>query len=235
MISNVFCRLSIFADYSNLSYTNENILKISKIFDNKFYVNPINQVGNNIQRMQFRNKDNSIIITILNERIDIETTSSKDSGFNNEEKKQLMIDLSKYLKSIYEEFSSSIQDGHRLAWFTTHILSDINDDEKKEFRNRFIKKIDFFEDGYTNEMSVRYSAIKENKVNEIKEIINTICTINQVYANTTSGIKTGYAIDIDVNTHQDDLKNRFNISSIDEFILKANEYEKQIMKEIYYV
>ena len=86
MVANISYKLSAFADYTNISYTSENIMKVIGAFKSQdFLPNVVSEMladGSISQRIQLRNTSGSLSITILSERVDIEWSAGRKEGFS---------------------------------------------------------------------------------------------------------------------------------------------------------
>lgn len=233
MISNISYKLSLFADYMDIAYTNENIFKIMSVFTGENIlpgvISEVMQNGNTSKRLQFVSENGAIVVTILSSRIDVEITSLDKSGFTGEEIEQLSEKLQEIIVKIYKAFSDKIPDANRLAWFVTYMNFELSSEEKKNYRNMFVKQIPFYESNMTDEFMVRYSGTKDITINGILENVNAITTISYIVFN--QGIDAeidGYKIDFDINTWQGNRKNRFNTDNLSEFVNEARKVQSEL-------
>lgn len=88
MVSNVMYKFSVFGDFSQLKYSSDNMKKLLDVKAEKILIpNVISQAGLSgtvEQRMQLVSTDHTIIISVLQERIDVEIYSDKQTGFGSE-------------------------------------------------------------------------------------------------------------------------------------------------------
>ena len=90
---------------------------------------------------------------------------------------------------------------NRVAWFVSYVLFEIDDDEKQEYINRFLKKPTFYQSNCTDDLLVRFSGRSEYNLAGRKEIINVITTISRLLSSPGAPIEVdGYKIDFDINT-----------------------------------
>lgn len=133
------------------------------------------------------------------------------------------------LSTVYQLFDEVIPMANRVAWFVSYVLFEIDDDEKQEYINRFLKKPTFYQSNCTDDLLVRFSGRSEYNLAGRKEIINVITTISRLLSSPGAPIEVdGYKIDFDINTWQENRKNRFDCSNIENFISVACEYQNNL-------
>lgn len=233
MVSNISYKLSAFADYTNISCTSENIMKIISAFKGiDFLPNVISEMlsdGNVSQRIQLRIASGGLSVTILSERIDIELSSGRKEGFSADEKKSLQKELYQMLSTVYQVFDEVIPIANRVAWFVSYVLFEIGDNEKQEYINRFLKKPAFYQANSTDDLLVRFSGREESLIAGRKENINVITTISRLLSDPGAPVEIdGYKIDFDINTWQENRKNRFDCPNIEDFIAVAYGYQNKL-------
>lgn len=190
MVSNISYKLSAFADYTNISYTSEKIMRAINAFKGlDFLPNVISEMlagGSVSQRIQLRTASGGLSITILSERIDVELSSGRKEGFSDDEKKSLRSEIYQLLKTVYQSNS-------------------------------------------TDDLLVRFSGRDESSIAGHLETINAITTISRLISVPGALIEVdGYKIDFDINTWQENRKNRFDCPNIENFIAVACEYQNKL-------
>lgn len=236
MVSNIIYRLSLFADYTQLAYNKQDMISILNAFDNTMIPVLFQETmgdGSTNQRMQFSTPDQTEVIKLGADRIDIQLASNTKEGFNGDHLEEIKEKLFYYYTKIHEVFHERVQMAYRLAWFTSFVFFDIGDQERQAFRDRFIKQIDFFNQNRLEDTIVRYGAQRDADISNNMERINVIMTISRYKA--TFGIDNeadGYLIDYDINTWQGNRTNRFGIEAVKEFEIGALSIQNDLNKEI---
>ena len=236
MLSNIMCRFSTFADYSNLQYSDQNIKRLSEfISQESFVLNRLMQVDSynqNVPRIQLIKGNNLLAINFLSERIDIASLSNRLDGFNQNELDDICDKISSYMGKIDELFSDIIQAPNRLAWYTEYVYFDISDDEKKNFRNNFLKDKISIPMDISDEFGVKYAWKTNAEITNKKEDINILATIDRFKQlfNTSTDID-GYKIGFDINTFWENKKNRFSVDSNVQFINMARDFQKDLRED----
>ena len=234
MMSHVLMRLSSFADYDSLSYSNKHIKKIFDFFSDvellPNIIPEISQNGMSSPRMQLKVSNFPIIITILTNRIDIDIFSNNQEGFNEEEKSYFNKEILKYMKDIIKCFSNEIQFANRLAWFVSYIYYEISEEDKLNFKNKYLNKTNFFNENETDDFNVRYCSRRTNEL--IHEHFNIIMSISRLSTISPQNvIIDGYKIDFDINTIHENKKNRFSEHDYDEFLKVVLKYQEELEGE----
>ena len=237
LVANIMYKLLTFANYSMLSYNKEDVNKILNIFDDvtiaPFVVTETRQDGISSQRMHFVSQDGLFVVQINTDRIDISLYSNQKEGFSDEERKDAQRNLITTITNLYDIFLKRASIPHRLAWITSYVYFDINDEEIKLFRQKFLKDLDFFKDTNVNDNIARYAKQDNIQINDNNERINILATINSyVSSNRPEFEVNGFKIDYDINTWQGNGANRFSISSIPQFIDCALIIQTELNKEI---
>ena len=120
--------------------------------------------GSISQRIQLRNTSGSLSITILSERVDIEWSAGRKEGFSEDEKKSLQSDLYQMLNMVYQVYDEVIPAANRVAWFVSYVMFEIDDDEKQEYIDRFLKKPKFYQSNSADDLLIRFSGRGENLI-----------------------------------------------------------------------
>lgn len=239
MISNVSYIFSIFSDYGNLSYNQddvEHVLTKFKEHDIDFVplvfneeINPTNTV----KRMHFYCEKRFFLLAINSDRISFSFVSAKKQGFSSDEiccMKELLLESIKLILDLIEERTSL---PNRLSWCTSYINFELNENEKVVFRKKFLKDIPFFENSSLDELVARYGANRIIKIKDNEEKLNVIMTIARNYFNFAKEKQVeGYKIDYDINTWQGNKKGRFDLTNIKEFIVNANSIQNELSEEV---
>lgn len=233
MLSNIKYRVSLFADYSNIFFSNDNVRVLLDEFQIKdFYpsvIPEINSVGNKHQGIMLCNKNNTFSVSVMAERVDVTIISELKRGFDKEELEDIYNVLELSVDNIYKSFGDIIQDAYRFAWYTEYAYFQIDEKAKEDYRDRFIKKIDCLEGKNTTEFAVQYAAREETQIQDKKEIMNLIVNINRLLP--SPGISNGvdgFLISFDINSHQSLRKNRINSSNIKDYIFAALPFQTEL-------
>ena len=237
MIANVILRLSCFSDYSVLSYNKDDVISIlSTINELNLAPSLIQEVlpnGQVSQRMQFVSQNGLLVITIGTGRIDIQRSSDEKAGFASENLNSIGGDLNSLMLSILSIFSSRVSLPNRLAWFSTKMYYDISEEEKKEFRDKFIKRLSFFDENRLDDMTVRYGAKRIITIGDRQEKTNVLTTINQFSSVGNAIDIDGYQIDYDINTWQGNRINRFRDNDLFLFIENAIAIQQELDRVVF--
>lgn len=133
------------------------------------------------------------------------------------------------LSTVYQVFDEVIPIANRVAWFVSYVLFEIGDNEKQEYINRFLKKPVFYQANSTDDLLVRFSGREESLIAGRKENINVITTISRLLSDPGAPVEIdGYKIDFDINTWQENRKNRFDCPNIEDFIAVAYGYQNKL-------
>lgn len=235
MISNIEYRLTAFADYSNLCFSQENMNKIFEAFEGielvPAVISEISTEAGTSQRMRFVT-NNGISIALMSNRIDIEIISGKKEGFSEEERGKASSTLLQCMTNIYAAFGKIIQNANRLAWGTIFVYFDISTEEKVRFKQRFIQPVHFYEDIGTNEFQVCYVGRKAVQIASFeKEEVNVLAQIREYISDNEPRIYgniSGYMISFDINTVPENKKSRFDKQSFDSFVAIACEIQEEV-------
>lgn len=224
MLSNISYRLSTFGDYTQIKYTYPNIQKAMQNLGSESGFMPgemVQQVPGNVfpeKRIVLTNQSNQDQIVIARERIDVLSTSDKKEGFNSAESEEVYSRQVECMGAVLSSFKDTITAASRLALFITYIYFDIDDKTKREFRERFIKNDFLYEAEYTNDFSFSANARTKTEIVEKPEILNVITNIDNYLVALPDGHSiSGYKIDFDINTHQDNRESRFDIAAVRDF------------------
>lgn len=156
-------------------------------------------------------------------------SSGRKEGFSDDEKKSLRSEIYQLLKTVYQLFDEVIPIANRVAWFVSYVLFEIGDNEKEEYINRFLKRPAFYQSNSTDDLLVRFSGRDESSIAGHLETINAITTISRLISVPGAPIEVdGYKIDFDINTWQENRKNRFDYPNIENFIAVACEYQNKL-------
>lgn len=236
-VSNIVYKLSSFADYNDLDYNKEDVIKILNSFDDPTFapsvVSEIRADGSVKQRMQFTAQNGLFIIAINSGRIDIQRTSNEKSGFPAEKLPEVKKCLMESLTKLYDIFGSRVSIPSRLAWNTSYVYFDITDEKKEAYRNKFLKELDFFKENRLEDTVIRYAGQRVVSISAENERINVLATINSYISDPGTDIEVnGFRIDYDINTWQGNHRNRFEIGSFAEFVDRAIEIQSALNKEV---
>lgn len=237
MVSNITYKLSVFSDYLRFSYNKDDLISILGAFDEVPLAPAVFQEwlpnGTVSQRMQFSANNGLLLITVLTERIDIQITSNRKDGFTEPELNNVKTKLLDYMNIMLEIASNKAEKPYRLAWFTTYVYFEQSEQAKKDYRNKFLKTLDFFETNPLNDMVVRYGAQRCVKIGDVEETLNVLLTINRHFMELGPEMRVdGYKADYDINTWQENSKNRFDVSDVKSFVEKAYSLQLELDKEV---
>lgn len=239
MISNVSYIFSVFSDYSNLSYNQDDVTHILNKFKERgidfvpLVFNEVLQSSNTVKRMHFYYESKMFLLALNSDRISFSFASDKKQGFSSDEiismKKLLLESINPILDLIENRTSLP----NRLSWCTSYINFDLSDSEKEAFRCRFQASIPFFSVSPLDELVARYGANRNVKIKGQDEKLNVILTVARNYFNFISEKQIeGYKIDYDINTWQGNKKSRFDLERIKEFIDNATVIQNELNKEV---
>ncbi len=237
MISNIAYTFSVFSDCSMLVYNKKDVISILERFDD-IDLSPINiqelqPLGVTSQRMQFIAHNGLLIITIGSERIDIQITSDRKEGFTDDEVIKCKNDMELYMGKLFDIFSERVALPYRLAWFTSYIYFNQSSEEKNNFRDKFLKDINYFNERRLDDMIARYGANRNFNIASVEEKVNVIFTVNRHIVNKGSDMEIdGYKVDFDINTWQENRVGRFEKNVFNEFLQQAYDEQQKLRKEI---
>ena len=235
-VANIVCKLSSFANYNELDYNKDDVIKVLNTFDDPTIapgmISEIRTDGVVKQRMQFVAQNGLFFIVINSDRIDIQLTSNEKMGFpweNLGAVKEMLVDS---MEKLYSIFSERAPIPYRLAWNTSYVYFEINDEEKNAYRNKFLKELDFFKDNRLDDTVIRYAGQKEASISGRDERLNVLATINSYITDPGTAIEVnGFRIDYDINTWQGNRRNRFEVGSFSEFVDTAIEIQGKLNEE----
>ena len=239
MISNVICRLSTFADYSMLTYNNSDVINVMKEFDQyNFAPSQVSEVsigGLLSQRMAFSGMNNHLSVIVNEQRIDITWISEKKQGFAAEEIPEINCQSIEIIDGLQKIFKNRAPVPYRLAWFTNFVYFELSDAQKREFRSKFLKELEFYKKEETlDDMLARYAIRKNQPINGKDDKVNILTTISRWETNLgTDWAVDGYNVELDINTWQNNKVNRFTIEDITDFTRIAKKYQDTIIEEIF--
>ncbi len=236
-IANIVCKLSSFANYTDLNYDKDDVIKILGAFDDPSLapsvVSEFRADGVVKQRMHFTAQNGLSFFQINSDRIDIQMTSNEKSGFSVDKLPEVRCYLCETLEKLYGVFSDRAPIPYRLAWNTSYVYFEITSEQKDEYRNKFLRELDFFKDNRLDDTIIRYAGRREALIRKATEKLNVLATINSFLAEPgTENAIDGFKIDYDINTWQGNRRNRFCIESFAEFIEKAVIIEGELNKEL---
>lgn len=237
MLSNVNYRLTCFADYSLLEYNKADVISILNAFDSVVLtpavIDEISLSGLKSQRMQFASQDGLLLININSNRIDIQIMSKEKTGFAESEIESIKINLCSYIEKLYTVFAERVPLPNRLAWFTIYVYFETTKDERKAFRNKFLKPLKFFNKDRLDDLFIRYGAKRNVMIGKRDERLNVMTTVKHLQIGTMQEEKfNGYQIEYDINTWQFNIINRFSMDDFSEFCNKAIKIQDELNREV---
>ena len=235
MFSNVIYKLSTFSDYSSISYNQDDTFTFIKSLSDFNLVPSIYQEilpnGSLSRRLHFLG-NNGLLIMINSGRIDIQLTSDKKEGFDKEAISSIKEIFMKIYNCIFSLWGEIVSNPNRLAWYTSCVYFEITENQKADYRNRFLKEISFFKEDRLDDMIVRYATRKDANIQDLNEKINIITTINRIEENLDSDAPIdGYRIDYDINTWQNNKRNRFSCENIETFMNISTDLQQKLDEE----
>lgn len=235
MLSNISYKLSTFADYSSLSYSKDKLVTMLNAFPSipliPNIIQGINGTGHQTQRMRFSTND-GLTIALLEERIDVCIVSQDIAGFSSDEVQKVQDRLVCIMKAIFEAFDC-ITMSNRMALYVEYVYFDLTDEQKNNYRDKFLNKVKYYSDKLVDEFAARYVGRITKKIDGNDEIVNVITSIDYWLSNLLKSDKpvSGYHIDMDINTFQDNRKYRFGVEALSDFMNEANAVRKELEKE----
>lgn len=236
-VANIIYKLSSFADYNILDYNKDDVIKILGAFDDPTLApgiaTEIRVDGLVKQRMQFTAQNGLFQMAVNSGRIDIQLVSNEKYGFLSEKLPVIKKQLTDSLVRLYEIFGSRAPIPHRLAWNTSYVYFEIDDNEKNEYRNKFLRELDFFKENRLDDTVIRYAGQRISAIGSTNERVNVLVTINSYVTDPGIDIEiNGFKIDYDINTWQGNRRNRFEVKSFSEFVERASEIQNALNEEI---
>ena len=242
MFSNVIYKLSTFSDYSSISYNQDDTFTFIKSLSDFNLVPSIYQEilpnGSLSRRLHFLG-NNGLLIMINSGRIDIQLTSDKKEGFDKEAISSIKEIFIKIYNCIFSLWGEIVSNPNRLAWYTSCVYFEITENQKADYRNRFLKEISFFKEDRLDDIKIgsgqynkKGEEIKIYKYQDLNEKINIITTINRIEENLDSDAPIdGYRIDYDINTWQNNKRNRFSCENIETFMNISTDLQQKLDEE----
>lgn len=241
MVSNIVYKFSAFADYGNISFSQQNMNLLMETFADRelipAMVNEVTGDGRSMSRLQLATADRLLCISVMSGRIDIQIASDKKGGFDGGQQAQLKAVMADCMGKIYRVFDEIIQESYRLAWDVTYVYFEIDEQERLAYRNRFLQEVPFYKEGYTDEFVAQYVGRREEEIHGRKEWMNVLTTIDRWFPGTGVGnVATvdGYKIEFDINTDHNSRKNRFAGESFGQFIEAAAEIQKELEESFFH-
>lgn len=236
IVANISCKLSCIGNYASLTYNKDDVISILSSIDDPMLspsiIQEINPTGQVTQRMQFVTNNGLVVFAIHSDRIDITVTSDKKQGFSNHDKVVAKEKIVSLMEKILSIFYDRVDAPNRLAWNPTYVIFETTDEEKRQYRNRFVKEVSFFQEKPLDEFLVRYATRKEYSINDKDELFNVLTTISSVISDPGSEKDiTGYKVEYDINTWQGNKKCRFDYNDIKTFVQKSIDVQIALDKE----
>lgn len=237
MVSNITYRFSAFSDYSMITYNKDDVIRILNDFEGvnlaPAIVQEIMPLGISNQRMQFMAQNGLLLITISSERINIQITSDRKEGFTTDEISDIKDKMVSYMCKLTDIFSDRVDLPYRLAWFTSYVYFDQSEEEKKKYRDKFLREIDYFVNDRLDDMVARYGAQRKVSISNQEELLNVIFTVNRHIQDKGTDMEVdGYKSDFDINTWQGKRISRFEKNTYKEFIEKSIEEQMKLKDEV---
>lgn len=222
----VTVKYSIFGKYDFVDNTPENVSKLYEKFGEEGFMPnmvpllKIEQPQNNVcqlLRPQLVNNAMPCTITILPERVDIET------GENIDIKK-----ISEYFRRLIEMFDLKI---NRIALNKTTILENLTEREEKELKDKITPPENYNEE----ENLIEYAShrVSRKKVECLGEQINigrNVTGLSSIKDNKV--VIDQVRIDTDINTLGEQIKERFTVQNCRDFFQVAAESNQDVLKNI---
>lgn len=240
MVSNTVYRLVLFADYSNIVYSTENINSLNRMFSEEYRYFPLKEIladGSPYNGIMLSGEVNLPIVKISSQRIDVVFGSDRLEGFDEEKQKNVKKIMVETLKKVYDTFDKVLQDGNRISWISSYVYFDQSEEEKNAFKRRFLRELECYNDISTSEFVARYAGLDHRVVLDADEEINIVSTIKRRFPFGDEGFAAkvdGYDLDIDINTVVKNKRNRFSKNTFELFVDEVDEIQKKIAGEIFY-
>lgn len=237
MVANIAYMLSAFADYARLTYNKDDVISILRSSDDATLFPSVAQEilpdGSVMQRMNFTGRSGALTMALRSGRMDFSLVTTEPKGFSDVDIAEVKSALISALRGIYDVFGDRAAMPARLAWNTSYLYLCKDGQELSAYRDRFLAKCGFFDEGRLEDTLIRYAARRDVGVGGHEERFNVISTISD-YAppQEESANMRGYRIDYDINTWQGNTTNRFGMDAVGEFVEAATKIQQQLDGEM---
>lgn len=248
MISNVSCKFSSFGDYSSFKYNSANVRKMMDgmgdaeglmpsiaqcqvgftASQNGF---PVPEIENRVALM----KDVPLNqIMICPERLDVLSIAGNVEGYSEQYARQdLKTEQLRYHSETFELLSDIVPKATRIALFGTFFCFELEEEQKKDIRKKFINDAGYFSEKGINTFSVRLQTSDKFVLAGSAEQINVICSVHPDEIN-FGGRKfpDGFAVDFDINTSQGNMTPRFQGNAFSDFYEQSLDLALHLKREL---
>lgn len=237
-------QIGLFGNFDDIKQTPDTVKKLMEVmqkFDSyTLLLNTMTEITLNaktgtptqVNRISFVDQNSGLQIMFGSKRLDFIKELRDDNSNNMGE----LADYIKLVKDIIVELSDTFIDFknfNRLSLLTDCFINDISIAKKESIYKKLLNET-FFRNENIKEWSVQIVNKDEGK--ELKEKINNILSINrlqgQLIINNHGKDIDGIKVMIDINTKAEDLDFRFNIDSINNFLIDSLEKNTLISNEI---
>lgn len=237
-------QIGLFGNFDDIKQTPDTVKKLMEVmqkFDSyTLLLNTMTEVTLNaktgtptqVNRISFVDQNSGLQIMFGSKRLDFIKELRDDNSNNMGE----LADYIKLVKDIIVELSDTFIDFknfNRLSLLTDCFINDISIAKKESIYKKLLNET-FFGNENIKEWSVQIVNKDEGK--ELKEKINNILSINrlqgQLIINNHGKDIDGIKVMIDINTKAEDLDFRFNIDSINNFLIDSLEKNTLISNDI---
>lgn len=237
MVVNIAYMLSAFADYARLTYNKDDVIAIlGSSADTTLFPSVAKEIlpdGSVMQRMNFTGRSGALTMALRSARMDYSLVTTDPMGFSDTGIAEVKSALISALRDVYDVFGDRAAMPARLAWNTSYLYLCNNGEELSAYRDRFLTRCGFFDEGRLEDTLIRYAARRDVSVGGHEERFNVISTISD-YAplQDESAEVHGYRIDYDINTWQGNTTNRFGMDAVREFVEAATKIQQQLNGEM---
>lgn len=237
-------QIGLFGNFDDIKQTPDTVKKLMEVmqkFDSyTLLLNTMTEITLNaktgtptqVNRISFVDQNSGLQIMFGSKRLDFIKELRDDNSNNMGE----LADYIKLVKDIIVELSDTFIDFknfNRLSLLTDCFINDISIAKKESIYKKLLNET-FFGNENIKEWSVQIVNKDEGK--ELKEKINNILSINrlqgQLIINNHGKDIDGIKVMIDINTKAEDLDFRFNIDSINNFLIDSLEKNTLISNDI---
>lgn len=223
-IQELACKFSVFGNYESIDGNSENINRLFERFKEDFLptmvpmfkFDPMEKKVMQSMRMQLIKQDNSCIITVLPDRVDVE--------FKNECDRQL---AQGYIDRVIEIFNLGI---NRIALVGTIKLSNIDEKIFKDLNAILGGPQNFDKESIVYEFGNH--RVTREYIEKIQEYINVVRNISYIKSPNNDENNFDLNFEYDLNTIGDVKKERFDIKACNDFFDRTQELKVALLKQI---
>lgn len=238
MLANISYKVSAFVDFTNLEAEPKTVIDILQEFSDYNMMPAVAdafEFGNMpVPKLAFAMERNQKKIMIFNDRIDLLSVASTESGFTAEEIEQMTAQAADIMGRLFQKYERK---SYRLAIYKEYMLFKLTKEESSTFAKEKFGYIPYYRDSDIVECSSRVVARENIEVQAGKqELCNMITVINRVNFERMEGLQAvmmdGFKLDFDLNTFQGNAVPRFEKEDIISFCQKMNEKSELLVKQM---